>query len=311
MPKRDTGSIQSEGLKHKLWIVYLLMFVLPTGYLLYIIRELGRTAGAAESAAIARIGMVLGVPAAIVMSVAAFVLLRHSASTANSVVARVESFLKDFRTFEVPPPTTRDETQQISHYVTCMIDEFRRHMSAIDRYAQELHDANQRLVDVALADTLTGLYNRKHALHMLEVEVQRAVKHEGSLSILLVDIDDIGAFRNENGDTAADDAVREIAQTVSADVRRVDMVARMEDGRFLVLLLETGKPGAATAAQRIRESVASRAFRAQEEYGISGFAVSVGAATHEGESDGAHDLLERASRALLLAQRSGTDTVNA
>jgi hypothetical protein len=110
-------SIDAEGLRRKLWIVYLLMFVLPTGFLLYLVFELSRASAAGIPPLITtRLALLLGIPAAVVMSLAAFLLLHHSLSGMQSVVKTVERFLGELKSAEHPhPPPTHDEFQQLSH----------------------------------------------------------------------------------------------------------------------------------------------------------------------------------------------------
>lgn len=310
MHSNPTRGMNSEGLRHKLWIVYLLMFVLPTGYLLCLVGEISRAAEAGgEPPAATRLALLLGLPAAVVMSAAAFLLLYHSLRDMYDLVRTVEGVLRELKPEGLPPPPSRDEAQQLSHYVSRLIDEFRRHVSAIDRYAEELHAANVQLTDLALVDPLTGLYNRKHAMHMLEIEIQRTVRADGRLSLMLLDVDGLPAFRAARGDDEADGAIRGIAQKVAANVRRVDTVARLDAGRFMVLLLDTGREGAHTAAERVRRSAATWRPKAEQAPGAAAITISIGVATHEGGDAGAEELLQAAENNLLLAQRRGEDPI--
>ena len=141
------------------------------------------------------------------------------------------------------PPGGGDEVGRLSAAFSIMVAEVRsmlrrveqsRHMSAIDNYAEELHAANEEPAGRALADPLTGLFNQKHAMDMLDVEIQRAVRHDGQLTVLRVAIDGIDAFGSKHGERRRDAAIRQIADLVGGGVRRLDFVSHLGDGQFLL-----------------------------------------------------------------------------
>ncbi len=83
---------------------------------------------------------------------------------------------------------------------------------------------------MALVDTLTGLYNRKHALHTLDIEVQRAVHSGSRLSLLRVSMDGLERVTEVHGRQKRDSLIGQIAAVVASGVRRVDLVAHLGDG---------------------------------------------------------------------------------
>ena len=289
--RNDNG----QRLHHKLWILYILTFVLPSGFLLYLIRQLSESGVVSQDAAILmQVGLAVGLPAAFIMSLGAMLLLNHSVKNVQSVIQTVESFLRDFRTMEVSAPTVLDETEQMSHYVTGMVGEFRRHMSAIDRYAEELHTANEQLANQALVDPLTGLYNRKHVLNMLDVEIQRAVRNGGQLSALRISSKQLAT--TPETDTQRDEAINRIGKAIAGHLRRVDIVSHLGDGQFLALLLETGSEGAQIVATRMRERISS-----QQDSAAPIRKTYIGVVTHKGEEN-ANMLMARAEQELTIAE---------
>ena len=294
--------IEARGLSRKLWVIYLLMFVLPTAYLLFVVHQLVSGGLLQDGIAILTVALAVGLPVTLVLSIAALGLLSHSFRNMQSLVKTIESFVREFRTMQIPPPPAGDETRQASHYVLSLMGEFRRHMSAIDRYAEELHAANKQLEDVALVDTLTGLYNRKHALHTLDIEVQRVVRSGGRLSLLRAAIDGLEPVETAHGREKRDALIGQVAAAIAASVRRVDLVAHLGDGHFLVLLLETAAEGARATLDRMRSRIGGLQFRLADGGEALAVSVSLGVVTHRGESEGATEFMARADRELIVAQ---------
>jgi diguanylate cyclase (GGDEF)-like protein len=298
-----------EGLRQKMLVVYALMFVLPTAYLLFAIHELSGTDGSGAALSPARLGLLVGLPALVALSLGALLLLRDSLGNVRRVASDVESFLKDFETANVPPPEGRDEAKNVAYYVSRMIEEFRRHITAIERYAGELHEANEKLTDLALVDPLTGVYNHKHAMHVLDVEMQRAVRHETPLAVMIVDLDDFKAFCGKCGKVHGDGALRRVGRILVSALRRLDMVARMNEDRFAVLLIETQKADAIRVAERLRQAIAQQPFESGPGGETATVTASIGVTVFTGESKSPEDVLRNAEEHLLMAKHAGKNRV--
>ena len=298
------ASLSSQRLRHKLFVVFLLMFVLPCGYLLVCLYQLAGVSGVFNRLpSITQMALLGGLPAAVTMSVGALVLLQQSLGKISHTVDDVEKFLRDFKTVDVPPPLTHDEAEQVSHYITHIIPEFRRHITALDSFAQELYDANRDLSRKALTDPVTGLYGTDHAMKVLGTEIQRAVKHGDPLSILLVNVDDFQAMTHTYGQRAADQALQEVARLLSTKTRAIDLVARDRHSRFFVLMVETAAADAARFAEAVQTSIAEHRFTAAGRNVQIPVTVSTGTASL-GETTASVDDLLKAAEANMLVTAS-------
>jgi diguanylate cyclase (GGDEF)-like protein len=294
MKLNSESHVNQRPLRSKLWVVYFLMFVLPAAYLLYVIGEVSGDHNLTDrQAQSTKVLLLIGVPALLVMSAAAFITLVQSLGKVTKLLRRIEGFLGEFKTADIPPPPPGDEAAQVSHYVQGMMSEFQRHLSALDHYAEDLQAANVRLTDLALIDEQTGLYNAKHGLRVLEVESQRAIKNSYPLAILRVDIADLVKFRTAHGESATGDAVRTMGKHLLDRIRGVDSVAHLGEGRFLVLLPETGSEGAGIVAERMRTSARELSV-ANTSAPEEGRSLIIGRAACTGEMDSATRMMERA-----------------
>jgi diguanylate cyclase (GGDEF)-like protein len=115
-------------------------------------------------------------------------------------------------------------------------------------------------VGQAARDALTGLYTHHSFQERLREEVARASRNHQAMSLVLLDVDGFAEINYTLGYAAGDDILRRIATSLSqidpvTKNRSSDIVARYGGAEFVLLLPETGKPGALTKAARIRDAI--------------------------------------------------------
>ena len=158
---------------------------------------------------------------------------------------------------------------------------------------------------IATTDSLTGLRNFRFFRRRLEEEVDRAERYGVTFSVVLVDIDGLGRFNEEQGFVAGDLLIREVGQILRSNTRRVDLVARYGGGRFAILMPETDRTGAMAAAKKLVSKVAEAAFMDMRGERRAKATVRAGVATYPVDGRSADDLLRRAGEALDEAKRRG------
>ncbi len=177
------------------------------------------------------------------------------------------------------------------------------------REVEERRRAEDRLRELAMTDELTGLYNRRHFMREAEREVERAVRFGHEVGLLMIDVDHFKAVNDSHGHAMGDEALRRVARTIRDALRDVDLVARLGGEEFAVVLPETVREGAATAAERVRRRVEAMIMPLPG--GDLRFSVSIGLATAAGADLELDDLLSRADTALYEAKRAGRNKVEA
>lgn len=174
--------------------------------------------------------------------------------------------------------------------------------------ALELMRLFQQLEEQATRDALTGLYNRGHFFALLEREIEKYHRYGQQSSLLLFDIDFFKRVNDTYGHRTGDQVLRTLAQTLQNRWRRTDILARYGGEEFVILLPHTPKEGAAKAAERLRNVVASLRFEGPggEPFSVT---VSVGVAHCPCDATTPETLLEAADQALYQAKRSGRNRI--
>ncbi|HPR63916.1 MAG TPA: diguanylate cyclase [Thermoanaerobaculia bacterium] len=98
----------------------------------------------------------------------------------------------------------------------------------------------QELRDQAVRDPLTGVYNRRYFFHILQKEVERAMRNRRPLAFLMADIDLFKDINDRHGHHTGDEILKAVAAVILKRVRKVDTVVRYGGDEFLVILPDTG-----------------------------------------------------------------------
>jgi diguanylate cyclase (GGDEF)-like protein len=159
----------------------------------------------------------------------------------------------------------------------------------------------------AITDHLTGLANRRRFSESLGLEVSRAERFDGSLALVLADLDNFKRVNDLYGHQVGDEVLRRFADIMRENVREFDLAVRHGGEEFAVLLPETDLDGGARLAERLAESLratqfttrAGQAFTVTSSFGIAAFP----------SSGSAEQLILTADRALYRAKKEGKNRV--
>jgi diguanylate cyclase (GGDEF)-like protein len=172
---------------------------------------------------------------------------------------------------------------------------------------QELQDSNEKLVEAARLDLLTGLLNRRGFAEKLEFEISRAKRSRRGFVLMMADIDHFKAFNDQHGHACGDYVLHETSHLLRGELRDVDVISRWGGEEFIFLLPETNLEGGAVLAEKLRSVIEQTEFHYRGSITLN-LTITIGVAQyHEGMDLDA--CLARADHALYEGKATGRNRV--
>ena len=131
----------------------------------------------------------------------------------------------------------------------------------------------------SILDRLTRLYTERFFRERLRAELERARETGDLLSIVLAEADDFDRYREAEGARTGDESVAKLAQILHGAARKGDLIARLGDVRFSVLLYGATQGDAERLAERVRERTQATPFKGASALPGGRLTVSLGTAT--------------------------------
>ncbi len=163
-----------------------------------------------------------------------------------------------------------------------------------------VRDEAVRFSDV---DPVTWVYNRRHLLQALESEIVRAGRYGRTLSLVTLDIDGFTKFNETYGQSMGDRLLRSVATTLAETIASPELIARLKDDDFVVLLPETSRAGAVNATTRLLASLTQVSVFNGDDDGAEPVTASVAIACFPEDASTAQTLLQRALADLEVAKQ--------
>ena len=179
----------------------------------------------------------------------------------------------------------------------------RRLMLCVVHDVTEQKRLKNELEYAASRDPLTGLWNRRHFLNLLDKARQQKRRNDVNYSLLILDTDHFKNINDQFGHDKGDEVLVLLARTLENRVRETDSVCRWGGEEFIILLPQTEIANAAHLAECLRESVTEIQIPA-----LPRMTVSIGVAQHQ-HGEPTESLLKRADAALYQAKASGRNKV--
>ena len=170
----------------------------------------------------------------------------------------------------------------------------------------ELKAANKRIEELAELDELTGSFNRRCIMRMLDDELARAQRVNAPCSVALIDLDWFKRINDAYGHPTGDEVLRTFAITVFANIRNIDKFGRYGGEEFLLVLPETPNDDATRMLDRLRSIIADLDWSAFS----PGMRVTISAGVATLHADESPDtFLARADSALYAAKARGRNRI--
>lgn len=196
----------------------------------------------------------------------------------------------------------RNSTKKLKKIL--ITDEIRDTQMQVTLLSKRLQDRTQALEQHTVIDTLTGAYNRRYFYNRLDEEVSRAYRHGHPISVIAVKValpDSVGRLTKM---IRTDDVMQQVTERLRAAVRKADVVARVQDEVFGVILPHTGE-NAAGVAGRLERILSDEPFESPHTRETVSADIAVAWATYPDDARDARALAARAMSDLGIDEESG------
>ena len=162
--------------------------------------------------------------------------------------------------------------------------------------------------DLAIHDSLTGLFTKSYFFEKLKAEARRSLRHPDSFSILMLDIDFFKKYNDSFGHTAGDIVLKKISHIILDTLKEIHpTVCRFGGEEFCVILPGFEKDKASKTAEQIRKNIEKEKIilRRQETF----VTVSIGIASFPDDGNEEDGLVKKADKNMYEAKRKGRNQI--
>ena len=165
-----------------------------------------------------------------------------------------------------------------------------------------------RIRNLAITDSLTGIYNRGFFYAGLSKEFLRAARLNLPLTFLLLDIDFFKKINDTFGHLQGDDVLRKVAKILKNNIRVYDVLGRYGGEEFSIIMPEAKTGAGCGLAERIRQEIAQYNFGTENK--ALKCTISIGVSScPDAEIKTIEDLVRKADNALYKAKAEGRNRV--
>lgn len=164
----------------------------------------------------------------------------------------------------------------------------------------ELKFTLNNLEKLARTDALTGLINRMFFMELAKREIHKAIRHQESLTLAYIDIDDFKKINDQFGHHVGDNLLYLVADTAKSTLRKIDIIARIGGDEFAILLPRTSYESAEVVLHRVQRIL----LESMNKKGFS-VTVSIGAITFNKPPNSVSEMIEKADNLMYFAKKQG------
>jgi diguanylate cyclase (GGDEF)-like protein len=176
-----------------------------------------------------------------------------------------------------------------------------------NRIESELRESEGRYQELSITDNLTKLYNSRHFYNQLTTEINRSVRYNRSISLIMMDVDDFKKYNDSYGHLEGDGVLIRLAEVIRNSLRRQDQACRYGGEEFIVILPETTGEQGRIIAERIRGGFRQETFTPAPGKNTH-VTISIGVAELQPQEDMMH-FIDRADKNMYAAKAAGKDKV--
>jgi diguanylate cyclase (GGDEF)-like protein len=200
---------------------------------------------------------------------------------------------------------TATGNENFEQITTTVLQTLQGHMHSALSNARKYDSIRRQVV----TDHLTRLYNRRYFMSRAEEEMERSLRYQQPLSLVMIDIDHFKTFNDSYGHMTGDRVLQTVASIMQQHVRKSDICGRHGGEEFAMLLPNTPGEAATHMANRLRRTLGETRYTGLGLPPDVAITISGGVATCPRDATTVSDLFELSDKALYRAKAEGRDRV--
>jgi diguanylate cyclase (GGDEF)-like protein len=165
------------------------------------------------------------------------------------------------------------------------------------------------LSELVVTDELTGLFNYRHLMHALNLEIERTHRSGQGFALVILDFDNFKNLNDEHGHEFGNLVLKAAGTFLRHSLRKLDVPCRFGGEEFVLVLPGSTLPEAVQTAERIRSGIAALSFSSADGVAVP-VTVSLGVDFFcVADNLTAEQMIDRVDKFLLMAKHSGKNKV--
>jgi len=170
-------------------------------------------------------------------------------------------------------------------------------LTLIDINAERnLHSEVKQL---SILDPLTGVFNQRYVMHLLENEIHRARRYGTPFTLAQLDVDRYFPLCAKHGQPSGDSVLAGIGKLLGKSLRGIDIAGRIGEDEFLLVMPNVSLKDAMIGLERLRVLIEAH------EFASDGLKVTISGGITEYTGENSSALIERSKSLLINARDAG------
>lgn len=176
-------------------------------------------------------------------------------------------------------------------------------------YLDQLQAHHKEVLNLAIIDGLTGLYNQTYLKNYLQLEIERSQERGYLVALLMFDLDNFKKYNDMLGHPAGDIILKKFGDLIKLNIREIDLPARYGGEEFAVVMPYSSKQNAVKTAEKIRAALQSSSIVEDEKNRVDKITTSIGIALCPKQAITVDGLIEKADYMLYHAKKTGKNKI--
>jgi len=175
-------------------------------------------------------------------------------------------------------------------------------------YLDQLQAHHKEVLNLAIIDGLTGLYNQTYLKNYLQLEVERSQERGYQIALIMFDLDNFKNYNDTLGHPAGDIVLKQFSDIIKKNIREIDLPARHGGEEFAVVMPYSSKHNAISTADQIRAALQSSTIKDEIDQ-MNKITTSIGIALCPKHAITVDSLIGKADYMLYQAKKTGKNKI--